>query len=291
MTNVTPGIADLERQLLAGRNPDGGWGYYREKASRLEPTCWAALALRYARSRVDAGSALARWPSQGGLLLERAGAPPNFGFHGVALLALRALGVDHAAGTASLVAALQRVAGIPLKPSTVNRQDNSLQAWSWIEGTFSWVEPTAWCLLALKKWNGSGVAIDPNRVSTAERLLIDRACDGGGWNYGNSNMLGQTLKAYVPTTAVALLSLRDRRSEAVVAKGHEYLRTHATAERSGLSLALSLLCLMTYDSDATGVRTALSNQIGTTMALGNQLAMALSLFALSVEPHDAAVVV
>ena len=32
------------------------------------------------------------------------------------------------------------------------RQDGSLQAWSWVDGTFSWVEPTAWCLLLLKKW-------------------------------------------------------------------------------------------------------------------------------------------
>ena len=31
--------------LLAAQNPDGGWGYYPRKASWLESTCWAALAL------------------------------------------------------------------------------------------------------------------------------------------------------------------------------------------------------------------------------------------------------
>ena len=33
-------------------------------------------------------------------------------------------------------------------------------------------------------------------------LLADRACRGGGWNYGNANVLGQDLHPYVPTTAV-----------------------------------------------------------------------------------------
>ena len=38
-------LDDLRQQLLDGRNADGGWGYYRGRVSRLEPTCWALLAL------------------------------------------------------------------------------------------------------------------------------------------------------------------------------------------------------------------------------------------------------
>ena len=34
--------------LRAGRNADGGWGYQAGHPSRLEPTAWAALALRIA---------------------------------------------------------------------------------------------------------------------------------------------------------------------------------------------------------------------------------------------------
>ena len=80
-------------------------------------------------------------------------AAPNYAFHGQALIVLRALSLEHAAGNRTLLAALQRVKGKGLPASTINRQDNSLQAWSWIDDTFSWVEPTAWCLLALKQWS------------------------------------------------------------------------------------------------------------------------------------------
>ena len=52
------------------------------------------------------------------------------------------------------------------------------------------------------------------RLEQAERLLFDRQCAGGGWNYGNSEVLGQKLHAYVPTTALALLALQDRRDPA-----------------------------------------------------------------------------
>jgi hypothetical protein len=35
----------MRETLLSGTNPDGGWAYYHGHASRLEPTCWALLAL------------------------------------------------------------------------------------------------------------------------------------------------------------------------------------------------------------------------------------------------------
>ncbi len=38
-------LIDMRRALLSAANADGGWGYYPGKASRLEPTCWALLAL------------------------------------------------------------------------------------------------------------------------------------------------------------------------------------------------------------------------------------------------------
>ena len=65
-------------------------------------------------------------------------------------------------------------------------------------------------------------------------MLVDRCCRGGGWNYGNSNMLGKELRPYVPTTAVALLALQDRGSEPVVTEGLAFLERHATSERSAI---------------------------------------------------------
>ena len=282
-----PSLGPLRQFLRDGRNPDGGWGYYRGKASRLEPTCWALLALG---GEGSSGDVLRRWPANAGLLLERAGGEPNFAFHGVALLALRALGIEHEKGNALLVSSVQQIKGIALEPTPFFKQDNSLQAWPWVAGTFSWVEPTAWCLLALKRWATTmPAAIDRSRVDVAERLLIDRCCREGGWNYGNADVMGQQLKPFVPTTAVALLAMQDRTSHPVIERSRQYLEGHATAERSGVALALSLLALRALHLAADGPREALREQLPTILAIGNHMSAALALYALGGE-RDAALV-
>jgi hypothetical protein len=275
-------MRDLTDLLVAGQNPDGGWGYYRHKKSRLEPTCWSVLALTSSgHDGSAAGEALRQWPTRDGLLLERAGGEANYGFQGLALLALHAARLEHRDGNRSLVDGLQRVKGIAAERSTINRQDNSIQAWSWIDDTFSWVEPTAWCLLALKTcaqpWHAP---LDPVRLRDAERMLVDRSCRGGGWNYGNSNMLGQELMPYVPTTAVALLALRDRGSEPVATEALGFLERHSTFERSATALALASRALRAYGRDTTVVHAALREQLPITMALGNHAAAAAALYAL-----------
>ncbi|MQA28847.1 MAG: hypothetical protein GEU82_03265 [Luteitalea sp.] len=280
---------DLTNLLIAGRNADGGWGYYRHKTSRLEPTSWAVLALTAAgQDGAAAGAGLGQWPARAGLLLERAGGEPNYGFQGLALLALHAAALEHRAGNRALLDALQRVKGVALEPSPINRQDNGIQGWSWIADTFSWVEPTAWCLLALNTcappWRAQ---IDPVRIRDAERLLVDRSCLGGGWNYGNSNMLGQELAPYVPTTALTLLALRDRRGERVVTEGLEFLERHATSERSATALALASCALRTYGRATAAVMAALRRQLPITAALGNHAAVAAALYTLSQGDGDA----
>ena len=273
--------------LLRARNADGGWGYGPGKASRLEPTCWALLAL----GGTVEPTALQHWPSADGILVERRGGSSNYAFHGQALLVLRSLTVEHVVGNAALVAALQRVKGATIRGSKVNRQDNTLHAWSWIDGTFSWVEPTAWCLLALKQWTRTpGAVTDRGRIDIAERLLVDRCCVKGGWNYGNSNMLGQELKPFVPTTALALLSLQDRKSLPEVQRSLEFLEREATSERSGTALALALMALRVFDRPIPAVREALIAQLPTTLAFEKVVAAAMALYALNQVNEHAAVV-
>lgn len=274
----------LETALRSGRNADGGWGYYAGKSSRLEATSWALLALDDLDPR-----ALGNWPASRGLLLERSGGQPNYAFHGLAMLALAARTVEHVAGNTTLLAAIQRARGEKVSQSRINRQDNSIQGWSWIDGTASWVEPTAWSLLALKKWQRLSMGrIEPDRMKDAEALLIDRCCKAGGWNYGNANMLGKELPAYVPTTAIALLSLQDRPSEAAFIRSRDFLRREAQSERSGMALSLALLALRVLQEPGGDVESALLDQIPATMALGNQSAQAMALYALRWNPHDPA---
>ena len=274
----------LADALLATRNPDGGWGYARHRASRLEPTCWALLAT----PDTDPG-VLVRWPVSGGLLIERSGGEPNVGFHALALLTLTALGLEHQAGNERLLRALQAFKGIPLEPFAVVRQDNSLQGWSWIPGTFSWAEPSAWSVLALKRWarrhppDGDVAA----RISEGEALLFDRCCITGGWNYGNANMMGQELKAYVPTTAAGLLALQDRGDAPAVARSLAFLERSARAEPSSIALSLATLALRAFGRETRDVEDAVARQTPTTLALENTLGAAMALTALSGAGHAA----
>lgn len=278
-------VAPLREYLLAGRNSDGGWGYVRGKGSRLEPTCCALLALG---DHQMARAALRAWPVRDGLLLERPGGDPNYGFHALALLTLGAAGVEHEAGNSTLLAALQRAAGIRVVPSSVNRQNNQLQGWGWFPEEFSWAEPTAWGVLALKRARRLGWRIDAARLEESEAVLFDRVCSAGGWNYGSSNMLGRELIPYVPTTAVALLALQDRRNDDAVARSIDFLESHATWESSGYALGLAAIALRAYHRDIRDVHVALQRQLSVTVDLGQQLGIAMALIAFSAENADAA---
>ena len=234
--------------LVTARNPDGGWAYAQGKGSRLEPTCWALLALAHSDGQEPDVDVLRVWRQRDGWLADVAGVPPNHAFNALAALTLLQTSptVSHAY---ALGARLVVSKGIRARQAREFRQDNSLQGWSWIDGTFSWVEPTAWCLLLLKKLRARGSSRLPGadeRIDVGERLLLDRACDVGGWNYGNSNVYGQELWPYVPTTALALLAMQDRRGHPVVEKSLQQLQHDVRTERSAVALALSIICLRVY---------------------------------------------
>ena len=278
-TIETAATVELKASLLRARNADGGWGYFGGKSSRLEPTCWGLLALADEASP----DVLKQWPSENGLLLERAGGTPNFGFHGLALLALFGRKTEHQSGNRALVNGIERAKGVVLPNGGVNRQRNDIQAWSWIDETFSWVEPTACCLLALKKAGRSGIPADAKRIADAEAMLFDRCAINGGWNYGNSNMLGKELPPYIPTTALSLLALQDHPSHEAVLRSQAYLEKDALSERSSLALSLALVALRVLGRPTDSVASALVEQLPTTMALGNLHAMALALYALGTD--------
>lgn len=285
---ATVDSATLARHLIGARNPDGGWSYHPGKSSRLESTAWAVLALSQHGGDNGVAQALTTWPAAEGLLLEHAGGMPNYSFHGLALLALAACDLEHASGNANLVAGLQRVKGLALDAPSGGRQDNRLQGWSWIADTFSWVEPTGWCLLSLKKRRQAGAPVDAARIVEAEKLLVNRVCVTGGWNYGNSDILGQDLRAYVPTTAIGILAMQDQRNLPAVQQSIDYLDHHGTSEPSATALALALIALRTCGRDAAAVRARLVEQLPVTLDLGNNAAIATALYALGTEQRYAA---
>jgi hypothetical protein len=141
--------------------------------------------------------------------------------------------------------------GVSVEPDPLIPQDGRLQGWSWTEGTFSWVEPTAWSVLVLKQRLTYGPYPDAaERIRVGEQMLKDRECQGGGWNYGNSAVYSQDLQPYVPTTALSLLALQDRRNEGVVTRGLRRLQEDMLGERSAVALSLAIICLRVHDLPA-----------------------------------------
>ena len=139
--------------------------------------------------------------------------------------------------------------------------------------TFSWVEPTAWCLLALKRavraLPARGTDVVRGRIADGEALLIDRVCESGGWNFGNANVFGASLPAHVPTSALGLLALQDKRDLPVVRRSLAFVEEHWRKELSGGALALSMICLGTYGRPTGEIAIALGDQWRHTRFLGN----------------------
>jgi hypothetical protein len=284
--------------LIAGRNPDGGWGYFAEKSSRLEPTCWALLSLLEDRRRedapvVDAGLRLvAKWQLADGLIAEPQ-LPPNLTFNGLAslvLIAARSSAFTQLAHEEVQQRLLGGIVGVRSEKTwnwnSPVRQDNSLVGWPWTEDAFGWIEPTAWCTLALKKHGlRQGPPGSQERLEQAERLLFDRQCAGGGWNYGNSEVLGRKLHAYVPSTALVLLALQDRRSRAEVRQSVDYLVRAWPHEPAGLALGLSLQCFRVYALPTAEVEAALAAAWQKSAFLGNHAVVGMARFALTAGLH------
>ena len=271
----------LGAALLSSRNADGGWGYLAGKRSRVEPTSLALVALAAGGERVD-GGVLTRWERRAGLLIDPAATHANIAFSGIAALVAQypPLGLNGGAG--SLVSALLDHQGATLPASTTIQQDNALVGWPWLDGTFSWVEPTAWCLLALKRWSRTRPSLDRSvRIDQGERLLRDRVCREGGWNYGNPQVLGKSLSAYAATSALGLLALQNWRDDPVVRRSSTTLRALCASEQSGFALGLSVLAFRLLGEPAADVERALAGLWQQSAFAGETVATALALYAVN----------
>lgn len=277
--SALPAVADgaaLADVLIASRNPDGGYGYYPNKRSRIEPTAWVALS-----PSLEAGRALG-WlieaQASDGWLRDDRRAPVNFGINALALLAFLT-DTRTRPHAERLGQALLQAKGLAYGPSPVVRQDNSLQAWPWVDNTLSWVEPTAYGLLAIKRARQLGLLTSVAntvraRIDVAERLLQDRVCQSGGWNYGNSEVFGAQLYAHGPTTSLALMALQDRASQPHVVAGLSFLAGQAERERSGFALSLATLCLRLFGRPADALVPLIHEQAPISASLANTVTLA-----------------
>ncbi len=120
--------------------------------------------------------------------------------------------------------------------------DTLIPGWPWIDSTHSWVTPTAQSMIALTV-AGFG---DHERVLAGKRLLVDRQIPQGGWNYGNTSVLGQELRPFPETTGIALNALAGRVSREVVQISLDYVLREVPKLRTPLSLAWAILGLKAW---------------------------------------------
>jgi hypothetical protein len=184
---------------------------------------------------------------------------------------LAALALD---GGDALERALDHLEGleaerVPFNPAIP--QDGQIPGWPWTDDTFGWVEPTSRAMLALKRWRAGSARLDEGVA-----LLRDRRSIGGGWNYGNREVLGEELPPFAHTTAIAVLALRGLDDE-LETEGAARLRSLWREERDGaISLALSLgaFTALRDDDEASAVETALVDVVRGSDLLGDTVAAA-----------------
>jgi len=264
----------VQAALERARNLDGGWPYLAGRQTRLEPTAWAILALGDTR----AIALVERWRSPDGLLVEPGIGSINYAFNALAALALGAR-PDGQPSALRIATQLLGQRGERVSQDPRLRQDGSLQAWSWTQGTFSWIEPTAWCLLAVKKLAPNAPAAQ-ERIAEAERVFGDRACKDGGWNVGNSEVYGQSLEPYVPTTALGILALQDHPNDALVQRAVAVLNRDAVREGSTQALALSWLALTAVSAPCDELAGKLPDRLPFAESIGNIASLAMMLYVL-----------
>jgi Prenyltransferase and squalene oxidase repeat len=282
--------------LLKAQNPDGGWGAHQGKRSNTEATAFALLALRTVGDR-SVGASIDRaldwlterqnmdgsWPLTDQL-------KPGSWTTALVVLSLAHVGRHEQQalrGANWLLSQEGRDPGwlnsllyrwAPHRLAT--RLNPDLKGWPWTPNAFSWVEPTAYALTALKKLRPHvQSALAEDRIRQGELLLYDRMCKGGGWNYGNSVVLGEELPPYPDTTAIALIALHDHQTAEANQLSLQALQHMLTDVESGLTLSWAILCFALYGQDVAAWQQRMARTYDKTGFLGETKTMALALLA------------
>jgi uncharacterized protein (DUF362 family) len=235
-TVETPPVKDVTfylDRLAAQSLPDGGWGYTPGQKAHLEPTCVGLLALsldadRYGPALDRSRQALDRWRGPDGFYRLERGREEAVWPTSLALFVLCHQGYPAEAvkQTAAGLVNLQGRHNADNQAEDLHDINLKLIGWPWADGNFSWAEPTAWACLALRRAGFGG----HGRVEEGVRLLLDRAQDEGGINYGNRRILGYKTEPIPGPTALMLLALQGHGDNARVVAAVEYLGRHNPAD-------------------------------------------------------------
>ena len=219
MTDIRASIETLLPTLALS---EGGWGYWSSQSIHFEPTCLAVLALanepRHRPLIEKAVAALDKESDGAGLFRLGRGRPQAIWPTGMVVFTRCAMG--QSASVSRSIAKLLEIRGHTVKGDpevqTMFDIDTERVGWPWAMGTFSWVEPTAWAVFALR---AAGHGNHP-RVIEGAKMLLDRAFDSGGINYGNRKVLEAMTEPIPGPTATMLLALQGHNEPRVQAARH-----------------------------------------------------------------------
>ncbi len=254
-------IQSYLKALEAAAQPEGGWAYGPGRPVHLEPTCLALLAFSLESAsfqdviergrQVLTHSAQADGSHRLGGDREEAIWPTALVLFVQVATGLPAKDIER---TASRLLSWQGRKPDEKNALEVHDIDLGLVGWPWADGNFSWVEPTAWACLALRR-AGYG---DHPRVEEGLRLLLDRAFDDGGINYGNRQVLGKRTDPIPGPTALMLLALQGRDDHPRISASINYLIKESFATDDLEHLCWSKVALANY-ADRPEVREILAD--------------------------------
>lgn len=252
-------LARLEA-LAAQALPSGGWGYRFGQKEHPEPTSLVLLALSLDRSRFAKAIAHGCNALQRNAVLDGSyrmqGARPEATWstaHVLFVQSVLGLGGEEVRPTCHYLLNLRGHVADDPGAGKIHDVDLQLAGWPWSEGAFSWVEPTAWACLALRR---AGFGQHP-RVQEGLQLLLSRAFDEGGLNYGNRCVFGQLTEPMPGPTAIALLALQGSTPHPRITAALDYLRHHVLQSDDLEHLCWAKLALDQYH-DWPGTKTDLA---------------------------------
>ena len=240
-------------RLTSLRNLDGGWPYEPgQRSSFCEPTCWALLALNAAGRLKDdlAGSGCTFLRSLqldgGGFCGGTVNREANWSTS-LAIFCLATLGRESEAVRRGVDWLLGfEGAHWRNRPDSYFAHDTSIRGWPWLAGCHSWIEPTCYAIYAFRTV-GQG---DHPRVAEASRMLGNRALPAGGWNYGNTKVLGTELRPFPSTTGTALIALWGTGYDEETDRGLGYLGRALPRLRTAWALGWAVLAARCFGLNA-----------------------------------------
>jgi squalene-hopene cyclase-like protein len=271
-------LAELLAQLHGAQNADGGWpflpGVYASETrssgalsagtSRVEPTCWALLALgnlqEVPQETIARGVDFLKsqqlsdgsWPTATGM---------TSGGWVTSLAALTLAQISDPGGRheKSVASALEWLCDDYPRDSSrwqkflkffnsskCESLNGEFRGWGWTPRTASWVEPTSFALMAFAAAANLGKVSESKmseRRTLGVGLLYDRTCASGGWNCGNPRVYGVDGDSLVLPTCWALLALRDAPDHPNRTLSLAWLQKSFTAIASAGSLAVARMTL------------------------------------------------